>query len=158
MGFDKSLYISNRLREVLLNGRWIANTNYQEHLLQLDWKQASQKYAGIHSIAELVFHIHYYMGGLIQVLHGGSLEIHDKFSFDAPEITSESEWQDRIKIFIRDSEIFCDLVSQLSEARWEEYFVLEKYGSYLRNIDGFIEHAYYHLGQIGLIRKMLLNA
>ena len=36
-----------------------------------------------------------------------------------------------------------------------EGFVDEKYGTYLRNIDGMIEHAYYHLGQVVLIKKLL---
>jgi hypothetical protein len=34
-------------------------------------------------------------------------------------------------------------------------FVDEKYGTYLRNIEAMIEHSYYHLGQIVLIRKIL---
>lgn len=34
-------------------------------------------------------------------------------------------------------------------------FVNEKYGTYLRNIDGLIEHSYYHLGQITLIKKLI---
>ena len=36
-------------------------------------------------------------------------------------------------------------------------FVYEKYGSYLRNIEGVIEHSYYHLGQVSLIRKMIMQ-
>jgi len=36
-------------------------------------------------------------------------------------------------------------------------FVLEKYGTYRRNIEGMIEHAYYHLGQISLIKKMIIG-
>ena len=39
----------------------------------------------------------------------------------------------------------------------EEIFVDEKYGTYRRNIEGIIEHSYYHLGQISLIKKMILN-
>ncbi len=30
-------------------------------------------------------------------------------------------------------------------------------GDYLRNIDGMIEHSYYHLGQIVLIEKLILG-
>ena len=39
----------------------------------------------------------------------------------------------------------------------ENNFVDKKYGSYRRNIEGMIEHSYYHLGQISLIRKMILE-
>ena len=43
----------------------------------------------------------------------------------------------------------------MSEEKLDEAFVDEKYGTYHRNIDGMIEHCYYHLGQIVLIKKML---
>jgi len=33
--------------------------------------------------------------------------------------------------------------------------VEEKYGNYQRNIDGMIEHSYYHLAQIVVIKKIL---
>jgi len=33
----------------------------------------------------------------------------------------------------------------------------EKYGNYYRNFHGIIEHCHYHLGQIVLIKKMLLS-
>lgn len=34
-------------------------------------------------------------------------------------------------------------------------FVMEKYGTYLRNLEGVIEHSYYHLGQIAIIKKQI---
>ena len=43
----------------------------------------------------------------------------------------------------------------MPEGQLKENFVDEKYGSYLRNIDGMIEHCYYHLGQIVLIKKII---
>ena len=36
----------------------------------------------------------------------------------------------------------------------EAIFVDEKYGSYERNLDVMIEHCYYHLGQVMLIKKL----
>jgi hypothetical protein len=43
----------------------------------------------------------------------------------------------------------------MKDAIFDEPFVDEKYGTLLRNIEGVIEHSYYHLGQIALIRKMI---
>jgi len=43
----------------------------------------------------------------------------------------------------------------MPDSKINEVFVNEKYGTYLRNIDGMIEHCYYHLGQITLIKKLL---
>lgn len=46
----------------------------------------------------------------------------------------------------------------MDSAKLDEPFVDEKYGSYLRNIEGVIEHSYYHLGQVVLVKKMVLEA
>jgi hypothetical protein len=43
----------------------------------------------------------------------------------------------------------------MDDARLDQSFVDEKYGTWLRNIEGVIEHCYYHLGQVSLIRKMI---
>lgn len=43
----------------------------------------------------------------------------------------------------------------MPDQKLEEVFVEEKYGTYLRNIEGVIEHSYYHLGQISLIKKLI---
>jgi hypothetical protein len=45
----------------------------------------------------------------------------------------------------------------MSQNQLDEVFVDKKYGTYLRNIEAVIEHSYYHLGQIVLIKKMILK-
>lgn len=150
--------ISNRLREVFLNGRWIANTNYKEQIESLSWTQATQKVGNLNTIAALTFHINYYLGGLIKVLNGGPLEISDKYSFDAPVISSEEDWKKLVTEFLSNAAAFADKVEQMPDAKLDEAFVSEQYGTYLRNIEGVIEHSYYHLGQIALIRKMITNS
>jgi hypothetical protein len=45
----------------------------------------------------------------------------------------------------------------MQDEKLKDVFVEEKYGTYQRNIDGMIEHSYYHLGQIVLIKKLLTN-
>ena len=80
-----SLDISNRLKEVLLDGRWIANTNFQDQLSKVNWKEATQQIDGLNTIAQLTFHIDYYLAGILSVLNGGDLEIRDKFSLTCPQ-------------------------------------------------------------------------
>lgn len=87
----------------------------------------------------------------------GKLEISDKFSFDFPLIESQEQWQVFLAKFWNDAEEFADLIEKMSEEKLHEDFVDEKYGSYLRNIDGMIEHSYYHLGQIVLIKKIIID-
>jgi len=153
----KTQFIANRLREVLLNGKWIANTNYKDQILSINWEQAIQKVDNLNTIALLTFHINYYLQGLLHVFNGGKLEIRDKYSFDLPEIKSERDWNTLVNDFLSNSEKFVNQVEQMDESMLDQPFVDEKYGSYLRNIEGVIEHSYYHLGQVSLLRKMIIQ-
>ena len=153
----RNLAIANRLREVLLNGKWIANTNFKEQILSVNWEQAIQKVENLNTIALLTFHINYYLAGLLNVFAGGKLEIKDKYSFDLPEIKSEKDWNKLVNDFLSNSEMFAKQVEQMDESMLDQPFVNEKYGSYLRNIEGVIEHSYYHLGQVSLIKKMIVQ-
>lgn len=150
-------YLANRLREVLLEGKWIANTNFKEQITNTNWQQAIQKIENLNTIALLTFHINYYIKGLLNVFEGGTLEIKDKYSFDMPELKSETDWNNLVNEFISNSEKFIHQVGHLDEGLLNTAFVKEEYGSYLRNIEAQIEHSYYHLGQISLIKKMILE-
>ncbi len=151
----RNLTIASRLREVLLNGHWIANTNYQEQILNVNWQQATQKVDNLNTIAALTYHINYYLEGLLNAFETGKLVISDKFSFDFPPINSESDWNKLVTDFLDNSEKFAAKVEQMEDYIFDKPFIDEKYGTFLRNIEGVIEHSYYHLGQISLIRKMI---
>jgi uncharacterized damage-inducible protein DinB len=152
---SQNLFIANRLREVFLSGTWIANTNFKAQLSDLDWARATQKIGDLNTIADLTFHINYYLAGLICVFEGGKLTISDKFSFDYPPIQSEAEWRAMVDDFLKNAEKFANQVEKFSDSQFSQPFVNEKYGTYLRNIEGVIEHSYYHLGQIVLLKKIV---
>jgi hypothetical protein len=154
---SSTIQLSKRFREVLLDGYWIANTNFKDKLSEVTWEQAIAKIDSLNTIAMLTFHIHYYIAGIVNVLEGGELEIKDQFSFDLPPIESAEQWEALLNRLWTDSEKFALLVEQMADSKLDEVFVDEKYGTYRRNIDGMIEHAYYHLGQITLIKKMLTH-
>lgn len=150
--------LANRFREVILNGTWIANTNFRDQLEHLDYKIATSKIGNLNTISVLAQHIHYYIKGIKNVLLGGDLEIRDKFSFDFPPVESQQQWENFLEGFWKDSEEFAELIENLSDEKLNADFVDEKYGTYIRNIDGMIEHCYYHLGQVVLIKKMIENS
>lgn len=147
--------LAYRLKEVILNGTWIANTNYKDQLESLDWNNATLKFESLHTISALAQHVHYYIKGILQVFKDGNLEIRDKYSFDFPPMESQKEWKAFLTEFWKDTEILADFITQMPDDQLRKYFVEEKYGSYQRNIDALIEHCYYHLGQIVLIKKIL---
>ena len=152
---NSTLQLAKRFREVMLDGLWVANTNFKAQLSDVTWEQATKKIGSLNTIAMLTFHIDYYIAGLINVFEGGDLKIRDKYSFNLPPIESQQQWEELLNKLCKDSEKFANLLEQMPNSKMNEAFVDEKYGTYLRNIDGMIEHAYYHLGQISLIKKML---
>jgi len=155
MSSTTSSLLASRCREVLLDGTWIANTNFIHQIEQVTWRQATRRISDLNSIALLTFHIDYYVGGVLQVLQGGELTIRDKYSFDMPSIESEEDWQSLKERFRANASEMVTAISALNEEELDAGFVKEEYGSYRRNIDGIIEHAYYHLGQVSLIRKLI---
>ncbi|KAF2341544.1 DUF1572 family protein [Flavobacterium tistrianum] len=149
--------IANRFREVILNGTWIANTNFKDQLENLDWKIAVSPIQNLNTIASLAQHVHYYINGINQVFNGGTLDIKDKFSFDFPPIHSQEQWNNFLTKFWNDAEVFASFVERLPDEKLDDVFVDAKYGTYKRNIEAMIEHSYYHLGQIVLIKKQLAH-
>lgn len=147
--------LAQRLREVWLEGKWIANTNFKEQISSMSWEQARQQVQNLNSIALLTFHVNYYLEGLIQVFEGGSLDIKDAHSFTMPEIASETDWKNLVNAFVRNAEIFVHHVESMDDRQLSQPFVKADYGSYRRNIEAQIEHSYYHLGQISLIKKLI---
>lgn len=149
--------LSARIREVLLDGRWIANTNFKDQVQTTNWQQANRSVGSLNTIAVLVYHINYYLAGLLHAFENGKLEIHDKYSFDLPSIKDQEDWEILVKDFLNNAERFALAVEQMDATLLTMPFIDEKYGNYQRNIEGVIEHSYYHLGQVVILKKMIEN-
>lgn len=147
--------LANRFREVILHGTWIANTNWEMELSDVDFQMATLKYLSLNSIADLTFHITYYIKGINHFFKTGNLEIKDNLSFNRPEILSETDWQLLKTELFNQAELFAQHIESLPKETLESDFFDPKYGTYLRNIEGQIEHSYYHLGQVVIIKKLL---
>lgn len=152
---NRSELMAKRFREVILNGTWVANTNFHDQLSELPFSMVIQKVYHLNTIAILAQHIHYYIKGINNVLIGGSLDIKDKYSFDFPELSSRQNWDNFLTQFWTDAEDLAHNIECLQEEQLDAIFTDKKYGTYSRNIDCMIEHSYYHLGQIVLIRKLI---
>ncbi len=148
-------HLAHRLREVILEGTWIANTNYRDQLQQIDWEMATDTTYHTNSIAILAQHIHYYVLGIKNALSSRSLDISDSRSFDFTAIDSSQKWKDFQEKFWADTQELAATIEQMSEEQMSADFFDKKYGSYQRNFEGLIEHSYHHLGQVVLLHKML---
>ena len=148
--------IAKHFRDVHFGGNW-TSVNLRDQLSSLTWQQATQKVYDLNTIAVLVFHMNYYVAAVSRVLEGEALNARDRYSFELPPILSQEDWKNLVDKTWADAERFAGLVEQFPEVRLWEDFSENKYGNYYRNIVGIIEHVHYHLGQIVLIKKILLQ-
>lgn len=154
---SKSLQLANRFREVIFDGTWIANTNFNIQLSNTNLEIATNKIENFNTIADLTQHILYYIKGLNEFFQKGALTISDTYSFDFPPITCEKDWEHIKSIFFSEATIFATTLEKITETQLNEIFVKKEYGTFERNIEAMIEHCYYHLGQIVLLRKFITN-
>lgn len=148
--------IAKLFRDVYYGGNW-TSVNLKESLADINWQQATTKVYSLNTIATLVFHTNYYVSAVLKALQGELLDAKDKYSFDHPPILSQEDWEKLLDKTWTDVENFANSIEQLPESKLWETFSDEKYGNYYRNIHGVIEHIHYHLGQIVLIKKILLQ-
>lgn len=149
--------IAKHVRDVHFGGNW-TSSNLKDNLAGLSWQQATTKVHSFNTIATLVYHINYFIDAVLKVLQGEPLNAKDIYSFDHPPIHSQEDWEQLLNRSWSDAEQFASLIEQLPEHRLWEDFADKKYGSYYRNLQGIVEHAHYHLGQIALIKKLVLQA
>ena len=148
--------IAKHFREIHFGGNWTCS-NLKDNLSDVNWQQATTQVHSFNTIATLTYHVNYYVSAALKVLQGEPLVAKDELSFNHPPIQSENDWQQLLaKVWI-DAELFATLIENLPENKLWEDFTDKKYGNYYRNIHGIIEHMHYHLGQIALIKKLLLQ-
>ncbi len=140
----------------LFVGPNMTGVHLKEILDGIDQKSATQKIADLNTIAVLVFHIDYYLSGVLDVLRGGPLLIRDRFSYDCPPVETENDWQTMVEKIFTDAEAFAAEIEKMPESRLFEPFFDEKYGDYHKNLLGLLEHSHYHMGQISLLKKLVL--
>ncbi|RDI13197.1 DUF1572 domain-containing protein [Flavobacterium sp. AG291] len=148
--------IAKHFREVIFGGNW-CTVNLKDTLQDITWEQANTQVSTFNTITALTYHIGYYVTAVLKVLEGGSLDAHDKFSFDHPVVTSEADWQQFQGKIWTEAEKFATLIEKLPEEIIYQDFIDGKYDIYFRNLVGIIEHTHYHLGQIALLKKMILS-
>ena len=148
--------LAKHIRDVHFGGNW-TSVNLKDTLADVSWQQATTHVQSLNTIDTLMYHVHYYISAVTKVLEGGPLEAKDIYSFAHPPIRSQDDWQALLDKTWADAETLAALVAVLPESLLWESFTDEKYGTYYRNIQGIIEHTHYHLGQIVVIKKMMIT-
>lgn len=146
--------IAKHFRAVHFGSNW-TDVNLKDTLADISWNEAITKRPNFNTIAVLVYHINYYVEQVLKVFHGEPLTASDKFSFAAPELKSENDWEDLKTKTLEEAELFAKQIELLEEEKLFNDFTDPKYGNYYYNIHGIIEHTHYHLGQIVILKKLI---
>jgi hypothetical protein len=147
--------IAKHFRDVHFGANW-TSVNLKDSLAGVNMQQATTKVYSFNTIATLVYHMNYYVSVVLKVFQGEPLNASDKFSFELPPVQTQEEWERLLEKTWKDAEKFAGLIEQLPESKLWNDFSDNKYGNYYRNIHGITEHCHYHLGQIVLIKKILM--
>ena len=148
-------HLSNQIQNIFISGDWATATCYRTILKDVDWIEANTSTKDLNSIALLIFHVNYYMEGILVVFKGGNLAIHDQYSFDMKPISNGDDWEALKSDFFRNAKDFSSAVASMNDSALKASFDDAKYGNFQKNIEGMITHSVYHLGQLALIKKNL---
>lgn len=146
--------IANNLRACFFGKNW-TGVALKTLLKDCSFEMATRRIEKAHSIYELCFHIIYYLKGASQVLDGHPLSIKDKYSFDTPALQGDLAWEEFQEEIWDIADNLASKIEKLEDTVLENEFENEIYGDYGRNLWGLVEHSYYHIGQISLIKKRL---
>lgn len=146
--------VATHFRTFYIGNNW-TDVNLKDSLEGVTWQQATTSIFSCNTIAELIYHMNYYVRVVSKVLLGHPLDGHDKDAFNVPPVQSAEDWEQLKRHIFTDAENFAKLIEQLPVEQFDEIFRDEKYGNYYRNIAGITEHNHYHLGQIVLLKKIM---
>lgn len=147
-------HLAKHFKELHFGKNWTWS-NLHEVLSDVTVEEANHKQGDFNTIADLAFHIHYYVDVILRVLEGGPLTGSDKESFTHEPFKTTADWEAFLAKMWRDAETMTRLIEQLPPEKLAQTFNDEKYGDYFRNLSGVIEHSHYHMGQIVILKKLL---
>lgn len=149
----KAAALSQHIHEFYEGNNWTWSS-LREHVNSVSWKDAVTQVDDCNTIAVLVYHITYYIKAVTDRIAKRPSHANQSMSLTHPPIESEEDWQQLVNDAFRAGDEFATLVKGLAEADFD-LLVSEEHGSYYRNIQGVLEHNYYHLGQIVLLKKLI---
>ncbi|HEY1869641.1 MAG TPA: DinB family protein [Chitinophagaceae bacterium] len=147
--------IATHVTEVYEGNNW-TDVNIADTIKDISWQQAQQKTAGSsNTIASLLHHLYYWNGIIMQRMKGETPVIPEVNGYDVETLSSEADW---IALKERTHQSFVELAESVRS--FPEEKLLENYtqsipSSYYRNMQGIVEHAHYHLGQMVILKKLL---
>jgi uncharacterized damage-inducible protein DinB len=148
--------LAQHITDVYKGNNW-TDVNINETIKNIDWKQAQQQTeASPNTIASLLHHLYYWNGIISKRMDGETPVIPEENGFDVPYLNSEEEWN-ALKEKTHQSFIqLAEKVKNFPEEKLMNNYSPEINSTIYRNIQGLVEHAHYHLGQIVILKNIII--
>lgn len=146
--------ISQALAEVFIGENW-TDVNVQQVLEGVSFDMAQEQVPfTTNTIAKILYHLKYSNFIIIGRAEGNPLQYdNENKGLAAPLLHSDAEWQNLIKETFASARILSETVRNFYEKKLFEPIV-EGFSSAYRTFQGTAEHAYYHLGQMMMIKNI----
>jgi hypothetical protein len=146
--------IAENLLNVVDGGNW-TEVSILDVLLDVSYLEANTKTpASENTIASLVHHLKFWNGVIVQRIQNRDPEIPAVNGFDVEAPASEKDWQLLIEQTKNSFTVLADAIKQFQPERLNAPTNFGK-STFSKNIFGIVEHAYYHLGQIVILKKFV---
>jgi len=115
---------------------------------------ATRPLTNAHTIWELVLHIETYLAAALEPLAGKPMPHIYKTPADwrSPEDTSSAAWKDLLERLQRSGSALAEAIERFDPARLGDTVPNREYDFYYL-LHGVVQHTFYHLGQIMMVKK-----
>lgn len=131
------------------------DVNIKNSLQDISLKEAlTVTKASANTISALLHHITFYNEVVLERLHGSNPKINDANGFNIPILSDQEEWQQLKQRNLQSAHNLAEAVKKFPE---EKLFlpIVPGLSIAYKTLHGVIEHAYYHLGQMVLLRNLI---
>lgn len=148
-------HIAEHIKQIYEGNNW-TSVSILETIKNVGWQQAQQKTAAsANTIASLLHHLFYWNEIIMQRAEGKNPAIPESNGFDVHVFENESDWN-ALKEKTHESFLqLADVVKNFPAEKLEETYAADK-SSYYKNFQGIVEHAHYHLGQMVILKKLII--
>lgn len=151
---DINQQIANHLKEAFEGNNW-SDVNVKDSLTGITLGEATTvTKASPNTIADLLYHITFYNKAICERLRGNEPVINEANGFDTPRLTSEEDWIQLKNNAFNTVQQLVDRIRNFPDNKLSEENPPGK-GTFYKKLHGVIEHNYYHLGQIVILKNLV---
>ncbi|NNV56411.1 DinB family protein [Limnovirga soli] len=149
-----SAAIALQMKEVYEGGNW-SEVDLAATLADITWAEANIiTPVSANSIAAILIHLQFYNNVVKDRLAGINTAIPDTNGFDVPKMKNAADWKLLQQNSFASALALMDVVSALPDEKLFEVLTSSGVTVY-KTLHGVVEHAYYHLGQIVMLKKII---